>query len=71
MAPQFIVSKHTLEYNCIKDIMIKHYEYTQVGYFIILAIVAAMLAIGIILATTGTNWIAITVLVILAVAVSS
>lgn len=53
----------------MKDIMIKHYEYTQVGYFIILAIVAAMLAIGIILATIGTNWIAITVLVILAVAV--
>lgn len=69
MTPQFIVNKHTPVYNCMKDIIIKHYEYTQVGYFIIVAIVAAMLAIGIILATTGTNLIAITVLVVLAVAV--
>jgi len=48
--------------------MIKRYEHTQVGYFIIVAIVAAMVAIGIILATTGVNWIAIAVLVVLAVA---
>jgi hypothetical protein len=48
--------------------MIKHYEHTQVGYFTIVAIVAAMVAIGIILATTGVNWIAIAVLVVLAVA---
>jgi hypothetical protein len=48
--------------------MIKRYEHTQVGYFIIVAIVAAMVAIGIILATTGVNWIAIAVLVGLAVA---
>jgi len=47
--------------------MIKHYEHTQVGYFIIVAIVAAMVAIGIILATTGVNLIAIAVLVVLAV----
>ena len=47
--------------------MIKHYEHTQVGYFIIVAIVAAMVAIGIILANTGINWIAIAVLVVLAV----
>jgi len=53
---------HERYYNSV----IKHYEYTQVGYFII---VAAMLAIGIILATTGTNLIAIAVLVVLAVAV--
>jgi hypothetical protein len=48
--------------------MIKRYEHTQVGYFIIVAIVAAMVAIGIILANTGVNWIAIAVLVVLAVA---
>jgi len=48
--------------------MIKRYEHTQVGYFIIVAIVAAMVAIGIILATTGINWVAIAVLVLLAVA---
>jgi hypothetical protein len=48
--------------------MIKRYEHTQVGYFIIVAVVAAMVAIGIILANTGINWIAIAVLVILAVA---
>ena len=48
--------------------MNKRYEHTQVGYFIIVAIVAAMVAIGIILATTGVNWIAIAVLVVLAVA---
>jgi len=48
--------------------MIKRYEHTQVGYFIIVAIVAAMVAIGIILATTSVNWIAIAVLVVLAVA---
>jgi len=65
---QFIVSKHTPGYNYTKDIMIKRYEHTQVGYFIIVAIVAAMVAIGIILATTGVNWIAIAVLVVLAVA---
>jgi len=41
--------------------MIKRYEHTQVGYFIIVAIVVAMVAIGIILATTGFNLIAIAV----------
>ena len=49
--------------------MIKRYEHTQVGYFIIVPIVAAMVAIGIILANTGVNWIAITVLAVLAVIV--
>ena len=48
--------------------MIKRYEHTQVGYFIIVAIVAAMVAIGIILANTGVNWIAIAVMFVLAVA---
>jgi hypothetical protein len=47
--------------------MIKRYEHTQVGYVIIVGIVAAMAAIGIILANTGSNWIAIAVLVVLAV----
>jgi hypothetical protein len=48
--------------------VIKHYEHTQVGYLIIVAIAAAMIAIGIILATSGINVIAIAVLVVLAVA---
>ena len=33
-----------------------------------MAVVAAMVAIGVILATTGVNWIAITIMVVLAVA---
>jgi hypothetical protein len=48
--------------------MIKRYEHTQVGYLIIVAIVAAMVLIGIIFANAGINWIAIGVLVVLAVA---
>jgi hypothetical protein len=47
--------------------MIKRYEHTQVGYVIIVGIVAAMVGIGIILAKQGSNWIAIAVLVVLAV----
>ena len=42
--------------------MIKSYEHTQVGYVIIVGIVAAMVAIGIILANEGSNWMAIAVL---------
>ncbi len=48
--------------------MIKRYEHTQVGYLIIVAILAAMVLIGVILATAGINWIAIGVLVVIAVA---
>ena len=48
--------------------MNKRYEHTQVGYFIIVGIVVAMVAIGIILTTTGVNLIAIVVLAVLAVA---
>jgi lysylphosphatidylglycerol synthetase-like protein (DUF2156 family) len=47
--------------------MIKRYEHTQVGHFIIVAIVAAIVAIGIILVSSGVNWIAIAVLIVLAV----
>ena len=47
--------------------MIKRYEHTQVGYFIIVAIVATMVAIGIIMANAGVNWIAAIVLVVLVV----
>jgi hypothetical protein len=47
--------------------MIKSYEHTQVGYVIIVGIVAAMVGIGIILAKEGSNWIAIAVLGVLAV----
>ena len=67
MAPQFIVNKYTPGYNDTKDIMIKRYEHTQIGYFIVVAIVAAMVTIGIILATAGVNWIVIAVLVVLAI----
>ena len=48
--------------------MIKRYEHTQVGYLIIVAMAAAMVLIGIILANAGINWIAIGVLVVMAVA---
>jgi len=48
--------------------MIKRYEHTQVGYLIIVAILAAMVLIGVILANAGINWIAIGVLVVIAVA---
>ena len=44
--------------------MIKHYEHTQVGYLIIVAMAATMVLIGIVLAKAGINWIAIGVLVI-------
>ena len=50
--------------------MINRYEHTQVGYVIIVAIVAVMVLIGIILATAGINWIAIAVLVIIAIALA-
>jgi len=53
----------------MKDIMVKRYEHTQIGYFIVVVIVAAMVAIGIIMANAGVNWIATTVLVVLAVIV--
>jgi len=48
--------------------MIKRYEHTQVGYLIIVAMAATMVLIGIILANAGINWIAIGVLVVIAVA---
>ena len=48
--------------------MIKRYEHTQVGYLIIVAMATVMVLIGIILANTGINWIAIGVLVVIAVA---
>ena len=47
--------------------MTKRYEHTQVGYVIIVGIMAAMVGIGILLAKVGSNWIAIAVLVLLAV----
>ena len=48
--------------------MIKRYEHTQVGYLVILAMTAAMVWIGVVLAIAGINWIAIGVLVVIAVA---
>ncbi len=49
--------------------MTKRYKHTQFGYFITIAIVAAMVAIGIIMTNTGVDWVATTVLVVLAVIV--
>ncbi|MFC2021455.1 hypothetical protein ACFLU1_06740 [Chloroflexota bacterium] len=46
----------------------KHYEHTQVGYLIIVAMTAVMVLIGVTLANAGTNSIAIGVLVFIAVA---
>ena len=48
--------------------MIERYKHTQVGYLVIAAIVAGMVLIGIVLANTGINLIAIGVLVVIAVA---
>ena len=48
--------------------MIKRYEHTQVGYLIIASMAAVMVLIGVVLANAGINWIAIAVLVIIAVA---
>jgi len=47
--------------------MIERYKHTQVGYLIITVMAAVMVLIGIVLANAGINWIAIGVLVIIAV----
>ena len=48
--------------------MIKRYEHTQVGYLIIVVMAVVMVWIGIVLANTSINWIAIAGLVVIAVA---
>jgi len=48
--------------------MIKRYEHTQVGYLIIASMTAVMVLIGFVLANAGINWIAIGVLILIAVA---
>ncbi len=48
--------------------MIKRYEHTQVGYLIIAVMAAVMVLIGVVLAKAGINWIAIGVLVFIAIA---
>jgi hypothetical protein len=48
--------------------LIKQYEHTQVGYLIIVAMAAVMVFIGIILAITSINWIAIGILFVIAIA---
>jgi len=48
--------------------MIERYKHTQVGYLIIAAMATVMVSIGVILANAGINWIAIGVLVVIAVA---
>ncbi len=47
--------------------MIKQYVHTQVGYLIIVVMAAVMVLIGVVLANAGINWIAIGVLVVIAV----
>jgi hypothetical protein len=46
--------------------MQNRYEHTQVGYLIIIAVLATLILIGIILALAGFNWIAFAVMVLLA-----
>ena len=48
--------------------MVEHYRHTQVGYLIIVVIAAVMVAIGIILANNSISWIAIGVLIVIAIA---
>ncbi|MFH1775737.1 MAG: hypothetical protein ABH839_03700 [Chloroflexota bacterium] len=48
--------------------MIERYKHTQVGYMIIAAMAAVMVLIGFVLTNAGINWIAIGVLVVIAVA---
>ena len=46
----------------------KRYQHTQVGYLIITAMVAAMVLVGIILACSGFNWIAVGVSAVIGIA---
>ncbi len=48
--------------------MIKRYEHTQVGYLVIVAMTAALAMIGFVLSNSGINWIALSVMVVIAVA---
>ncbi len=48
--------------------MIERYKHTQVGYLIIAVMAAVMVLIGIILANADINWVAIGVLVVIAIA---
>ena len=48
--------------------MIERYKHTQVGYLIIAVMAAVMVLIGVVLANAGINWVAIGVLVFIAVA---
>ena len=48
--------------------MIDRYKHTQVGYLVIVAMAAVLVLIGIVLAKAGINWIAIGVLIFIAVA---
>ena len=48
--------------------MIERYKHTQVGYLIIVAVVAVMVWIGVVLSIADINWVAIGVLAVLAIA---
>jgi hypothetical protein len=45
--------------------MVKQYQHTQVGYLIIVVMIAAIVSIGLSLANAGTNRVAVAVLIIL------
>ena len=47
--------------------MIKRYQHTQIGYFIVIALAITLLFIAYLVAVYGFNWIAFTVLIILGV----
>lgn len=46
----------------------KRYEHTQIGYLNIIIMTAVMVLIGVILANVGINWIAMGVMVVIAIA---
>ncbi len=48
--------------------MIERYKHTQVGYLVIVVMAAVMVLIGVALANAGIDWIAIGVLVVIAIA---
>ncbi len=47
--------------------MSEHYKHTQVGYLVITVMAAVMVLIGVVLVNAGINWIAIGVLIVIAI----
>jgi len=52
----------------VRKNMIERYKHTQVGYLIIVALVAVMVWLGVVLSIADINWVAIGVLAALAIA---